>query len=138
MLRARDLRRLDPHGREKGPVALILGSFGDPLLQDGLFGAGERFAAFLRRHDVIVRVRQHRAGDHLALFRAAGHQRDVAGLRRLHRLLANVEPQLAFAMAGIRAVAMKALLIENRPHIAVKLELLRGGSREGEEQNQGA
>ena len=83
---------------------------------------------------------QFHTRDELAQLGLAGNEGDVAGLGGLDRLIAQIQAQVAFAMCRIRAVAMKALFIEDGPHIAVVFQfgrLRREEGREGQEDKEG-
>ena len=41
------------------------------------------------------------------------------------RLLAQVQPQVGLAMARVGTVAEEAVVRQNRPHVAIELDLLR-------------
>ena len=89
----------------------------DPRLELTDFGGRERLAALGRRHP-LVGVGRRDPLIQLAVIQLAGHDRHAprsgrpCGVRRV------VEPQLTFPLAGIRTVALEALVRQDRPDVA--------------------
>ena len=69
-----------------------------------------------RRRHLLVGVCVADAPDQLA---AGG----VAGLDDAHRLVAQVQPQIPFAVLLVGAVAGEAVVREDRAHVAVEVDL---------------
>ena len=112
------------HRRLVGPVLLVNRPLRDPLLENFLLPPRQLLVRLRRRHQFVL-VAREKPPHHLALLRLPRHDRRLPGLRRLQRLLADVQPQLRLARLCIRPVAVKASVRENRPHIAVVLDLCR-------------
>jgi len=75
----------------------------------------------IRRHD-FLRIRRGDASD------------ELAGVDDLPTLLRHIEPQFSFARCRIEAVALEALVRQDRPHLAIVFDLRRRQHRRGEEQ----
>ena len=115
-----------PNGRDERPQRLVLGPGRDPGLEPLLLGRRELLVDRRRRHDFVF-VRGEDAADHLAFVRLA--RRDGA---RLDGHLPPVEPQIGLARGAVRPVAGKAVLGQDRPHVAIEAQLLgRRGKQAG-------
>ena len=110
--------------RLKRPVALILGTLLDPDLQNLPLPRGERRFVRLRRWHDLVFVR---ADDALPRVGLGQITRDDAActIAVLSRSIEGVQPQVALAMLGVKAVTGVAVLRQNRPHIAIELDLAK-------------
>ena len=117
------LRRLRSSGRDQRPMRLVLGAFGDPLLERFFLGGGELLVGFRRRHH-RVGIGRVGARDERALGRLAGDDGIV-----LDGDFAFVEAEVGLAGGAVGAVAGEAVLREDRADVAVVLELVGGGER---------
>ena len=110
------------------PMPLIFRTLRDPLFEDLLLPHREFFVRLRRRHQLVL-VRRENAFHEFARLGFPRHERFA-----LQRLLADVEPQLCLAVLRIVAVAVEAVIREDRPHIAVEFDLRRqrriGGARD--------
>jgi len=103
------------------PVTAIFGPLGDPPLQDLSFGRRDRLVDTRRRHhDVGVGARDPR--DDLALRGITRYNSRRAAIELGDGSVTHVEPQARLPVFGIRTVAGKAPIRENRPHVAVEVE----------------
>ena len=106
-------------------MTLVLGSFGDPLLQRfDLFG-GQLLSRLGRWH--------HRGGisgrdaaDDLALVRTPGDDRNLARLAFPHGLVVGVESQPGVTLLRIGAVTAQTVLRKNRANVTVKVDSISG------------
>ena len=116
--------------RDERPVRLVLGAVVDPLPQDRDLLRRERLVRRLGRHPLVGIARRNPA-DELAALRVPRHDRELAlrlgQLRR--RDLGDVEPQLRLARGRVRAVALEAVLREDRPNVPVVVDLVGAQSR---------
>ena len=125
-------RRRRPRRRNQRPVRLILGPFGDPLLERLLLRGGQLLLRRRRRHHRIGIGRKDPRDDGA-----------FAGLARHDRVVfdgdfALVEPQIGLSRGAIRPVTGKAVLGQDRPDVAVVLELVRScgaWQRHGSQEN---
>jgi hypothetical protein len=110
-------------------MALILGTFGDPALEEFFFGGGEFFVGVWRGHEVIG-IGGEDAFDDGAGVRVAGG--DGFGFDGVG---ADVEAEVAFAMVLIGPVAGVAVFGEDGSDVPVERDLsgVRGGGSEEEE-----
>ena len=110
------------------PMPLVFRTLRDPFPQDFLLPRREFFVRLRRRHQLVL-VRRENALHEFARLGLSRHERLA-----LQRLLADVEPQLCLAVFRIVAVAVEAVVREDRPHIAVEFDLRRqrriGGARD--------
>ena len=97
-----------------GPVLLVRGAFVDPASEQRLLRRSERLVRLRRRH--------HEFGsggpdplDERAAGRLAGH--DGAGR---HGRLAVVKPQVGLPMTGVGSMAVKTVVRQERPDVAVE------------------
>jgi hypothetical protein len=104
-----------------GPVLLVGGTLLDPFFQDGLLTLGELLVRVRRRHEVVFVIGED-AGDEFAVAYFAGNE----GFG-LYGLVAEVEAEIGLAMLRVVAVAVEAVVAQNGPDIAVKLDLGRNG-----------
>src|SRR5688572_9306553 len=109
----------------EGPMALILCAFVHPPSQFGNFVVAEFFSAIGRRHFHIRVLRRH-ADEKLAIAGLAGHNGDTAALQRADCNFALVEPQASLATLVIEAVALEALVGQDRPDVAIEIDPVRG------------
>ena len=96
----------------------------NPPDQRRLLDLGQRQMRVGHRHH-HGRVRAQDAADELALAGVAGHHRPMAGGQRGKRALFRVEAQAALARAVVRAMALEALVRQDRPHVEVEVHLRR-------------
>ncbi len=106
------------------PMRLVLSPLRNPLLEDRLLLSRQRQLRFLGRHHLIGVLRKN-----------AVHQLAVLGVARLdckcspfplrNRPRPHIQPQLPLPCLRIRPVAGETILRKNRPHIAIKRNLLR-------------
>jgi len=120
----------------EGPVALVLGAFGDPAAHR-LDLRGREDLVELRRRHVVVRVRREQPLHDRTPVGLARHNRGFARLAALARGLERVEAQLALVLALVGAVAGEAGVGEDRPDIPVELDAFGGGQREGGQRGEG-
>src|SRR5258707_15648653 len=106
-------------------------AFLDPALERLLLRAGQRAVRLRRRHHLVL-VRAENARDQIRARGVAGLHDRHAVLRAIHTLLA-IEPQLGLALVRILAVAVVAILREDRLHIAAEIERRRRPERRGAE-----
>ena len=98
--------------RNEGPVRFVFRALLDPGFNDVFFLIGEGEVRFRRRHDLLAVVGEN-ADQRLRfgrVFRVPGHGLD--GIR------ADIEPQIRFSLVLIGPVAEKALVREDRQHLA--------------------
>ena len=114
-----------------GPMVLILRSFGDPTLEELLLFRSQLLVRFGRRHDLF------RIGQEQPLHQFA--RRGVAGDEGLllQRVLPDVQAQLGLAVARVVAVAIEAVVREDRPDVAVEFDGFDGGRRRGGQTEEG-
>ena len=105
----------------ESPMPLIDRALGDPAPQRLHLLRRDGLVRLRRRHHVVTIFRRD-AGEELAGLRFAGDDRRIAGLRRFHRLLPNVQPQFAIALLLIRPMAGKAFVRQDRAHIPVEID----------------
>ena len=117
------------------PMRLVLRPLPNPLLQDRLLIRRQRQLRFLWRHHLIGILRKNPIHQfavlHIARF---DRKRSVLGLG--HGRFTDIQPQFCFARRRIRSVAGVAILRKNRPHIAIKRNLLRRRLHDRREQPQ--
>ena len=118
-------RHLGAHGSDQRPVLLPLPALRDPRLQCLDLLRGER-AGELRRRHAVARVVRRDALNEFALGRLAGHDDRAVALLRAG---IDIEAQVRLPLARVRAVARKAVVREDRPHVAVEVHLRRFGRR---------
>ena len=116
MLRRRARRQGGLHRCGKGPMPCIRRTLLDPPAQLPRIGGRDRLLLLRRRHDLIVIVRQD-ARHERTLVRLPRHDRRFLRLATLQRRLALIEPQLRLARRTVRAVAVEAVLRENRADV---------------------
>ncbi len=132
----RDRRRFGALWRDPGPVPLILGPFVDPAAERvDLLGAELLVRARRRHHHFFVFARHAR--DHIALVGAAGHNREDTRVCFLDRGVVLVEAQARLARLVVKAVTLKAVLGQDRPHVAIERQLgrFRGVDRRRERES---
>ena len=117
---------------DEGPVFGIDTALCDPALEHRALGGGQRTVQFGRRHGVL-RVLGVDAGHEFAQLRLARHDGPLAALQLGRRALQRVEPQAGLAFRGVRPVAGKAAVRQQRPHVAVKVH---GGTKPRRGQSQ--
>ncbi len=103
------------------PMPLILAALGDPALDDRLLLVRQPLVRLRRRHD-HVRIGAVDTGHDFAFVRLAGNNGLV-----VHRLVADVQPQLRLSPVLVRPVAQEAVVREDRANIAVELQFFLGG-----------
>ncbi len=123
------------HRLGKGPVRGILRAFLHPALEDRLLSLGDRLFRRRWRHE-FIRVRMEDAGDEFAGGGLAGHKGARARLRRLQRLFTDVQAQPALAALLVRTVAVVAVVGQDGPDVALKIQR-GGGKRRGKRQENG-
>ena len=107
------------------------GTLVDPALEDGDFGRREAADFCVGRRHHFLRVGTGDAEDDFALRALAGDDYGRAILFT-EGSLAGIEAEFAFAAALIGAVAMKALVREDRPHLAAVVDRRSGGGSAGD------
>ena len=122
-----DLGGRSGHGGERleGPVVLKGCTLVDPALEDGDFRRREAADFCVGRRHHFLRVGAGDAEDDFALRASAGDDYGRAILFT-EGSLAGIEAEFAFAAALIGAVAMEALVREDRPHLAAKIDRCGG------------
>ena len=124
-----DLRRFSCGQWLKRPVPGITGTFPNPLNQQLLLFSIKLLAGRGRRHLRFGIIRKN-AFDEFA-FRGISSRHD-RGCR-----LALVQAQFCFATLGIRSVALKTGLRQDRPYVLAKTDwLVRSGQHHGGRQHQ--
>ena len=121
-----------------GPVGFVGSAFGDPLGEEGFLGRGEGFVGIRGRHE-FVRIGVGEPGDEFAGGGVAWDDGGFAGFGGFEGGVADVEAETAFAVIGVGAVAVEAVVGKDGPDVAVVAERGCGGverqqqqSREGE------
>lgn len=104
-------------------MVLVLGSLFDPADEELLFVFGQWLRMVRRRHAVVVAAGD--AGDDFACLGITGSDRAVAVAVRNGRI-ADIQPEVGFACAGIGAMTGEAAVREDRPDIAIELDGVGG------------
>ena len=112
-------RHLGLHRFLIGPVQLVFRPFLDPSRQELLLLRVELLVRLRRRHQ-FVRVGRVDPRHERAFRWLAGHDRTGR-----YGIITVVQPQIGLPMAGIRPVAIKAVVGKNRPDVAVERNLIR-------------
>ncbi len=121
--------------REKGPVAFVGRALFDPAAQRGDIGFGQRRLFGGRRRHHIVGVVTEDADEQFAALGMPGHDGGRAAFQFHRRALEGVQPQAAFALFLIRAVALEAGVGQQRADVAVEAHIGgRGGKHEAEQE----
>jgi len=123
-------------GGHEGPVLRVRGALRDPAFERLLLRGRERLVLLRRRHDLLA-VGREDAGDDFAPVGLARHDPGEVGTPALQRRVAEVEPVAGLAVFFIRAVAMEAMLGEDRLHLAVEINVCGTGGRKRERGRQG-
>ena len=138
-LREGGFGRLRTADRLKGPVARPLSALLHPALEHFHLGRLERLVLLGGRHDVVL-VRRQDSADQLAFLQIPGHHRAFARFGGGERRLPRVEPQLALAFVGVRAVAGKTVFGQDRADVPVEIQLraeripAEGGENQGSQE----
>ncbi len=119
----------------KGPVAGVLGAFGNPALQQVHLRRADRLFLARRRHD-FVGIMDEQAGDQRAFRRLAGHDRRAVALAAPESGVAQVQAQAALAGLGVAAVAVVAVLREDGLHLAAEIHGAARARQQAAKQNQ--
>ena len=112
-----------PNRRLERPVLVVLRPLRDPALQE-VDLLRRQIAVRLRRRHLRVRVGRSDSREQFALGQ-------VCRINRRHAVIdlsgpfARVEPQAGLALGRIRPVALKTVLGENRPNVAIEINLSR-------------
>ena len=121
----------------EGPVSLILRAFLDPAAEQRGLMRRDFLPGLGRRHQLVGIVAQD-AFEQFALRDLPRDDGEVAGLRRLDRILRSVEAQLPFPFLVVGSVAGEAFVGENWLDVPVEVDaggqggsLVRFGSRGG-------
>src|SRR5262245_51368634 len=114
--------------RDEGPMLLILGALCYPPTQQRNLLGLECLVCLGRRHHLLFVLRFDTLNERTFL-RLSGNYRRSAILPLAKRMLRPVEPQVRFSRTGVRPVTRVAVLRENRLHMLVERELLRGRCR---------
>ena len=116
-------RRRGPRRRYKGPVRLVGRPLPNPAVEESPLVVGQPAIGLRRRHDHVgvgrVNPLEERARPNLA-----GHNRPCR-----NGCLPHIQPQVRLPLVAILTVAIKAVLRQDRPDIAVELERFRRRSR---------
>ena len=118
--------------RFKAPVLLVFRALFDPALQY-LHLRGSHVLVGLRRGHHFIFVLGQDTLDDGADLRIAGLDGKGA-VDGLEGALGHIQAQISLALLGVKAVAGKAVVAEDRPDVAVEVELRRrrgGGGQEG-------
>ena len=133
--------RRDCDGRQQGPVRLPVGSLFNPSPDLGHLRGLEGLVRFGRRHDLVCVLRRDTLVEAALLGLALDDGRRlffaVLGLALGEEAGLGVEAEARLARAGVRAVAVEAVVGEHRADVAVELHGIRGESRRGEEGEEG-
>ena len=121
--RVTDSRQFGLDGNDIGPVLRIGGPLSNPLGQQVNFLSGE-FLARVKRWHGIVRVATGDACDQLTVIRFARHDRSMS-VEIPGRALRRVDTQFGLSLGVVRAVALVALVRQDRPNVAIEVDLLR-------------
>ncbi len=107
-------------GLLEGPVLLPGGALGDPAGEDLLLLGGDLLVRLRRGHDargvLMPDALENEAGGRLA-----GHD-GRALLARGEGAFAGIEAQVGHAGGTVRAVAVEAVIGENRAHLALEID----------------
>ena len=101
-------------------MLLIFCTFGYPPFQRFLLRRRKHLVRFCGRHDIVAVVEN--SADNFALFRVAWNNYGSVGFAWRESVLGAIQTQLPLAGGGIRAVAGKAILRQDRPDIPVVFE----------------
>ena len=121
-----DLGGIGPLGRLERPMFLPRRSLLDPLLQQRDLPLGKLAPGGDGRYPALL-VGGGDALDHGAFFQVARENRAVAVAEILLGRLFHVEVEHGGAMGLVRAMAREAVLRQDRPDVAIELDLLRQG-----------
>ena len=111
----------------------ILGPGGDPGLQRPDLLRGERFLRVWRRHDDVL-VGRSDAPDQFAPPGILGHDRRAPRITAGKCRAPVVEAKATLTRRLIRAVAVAAMLREDRPHVVLKVRRGRRGLESHQEE----
>ena len=114
-----DARRGGPLRRHERPVFLPRGALRDPLLEQADLAGGEPLAGLLGRHP-LRRIGRGDAADELAPFgpsRNDGEAPSPVGERDLR----HVQAKVGHARGPVRAVALKAIVGEDRKDVSIEV-----------------
>ena len=113
-----------PPGRDERPEGLPAGPLRDPAANPFDFGGLQRGASGIGRRHADRGVRGSHAPDEFAPLRIARHDGEAALGEFDPGAGFGVEAQFGLPLGGIRTVAGKALIGENRADIAIEFDLL--------------
>jgi hypothetical protein len=100
-----------------------LGPFNDPLSQRRNVRVRELTAFGRRRHPLVSIIRSN-PPPQLTLVEVAGNNhRSAAAIRR--NRLRRVEPQVPLPLLRIRAMALKTMIGQDRPHVTIEFDRSR-------------
>ena len=108
-----------PLGRDVRPVLFELGPLGDPVVQLGFLFRGQRLAAVLRRHHVVM-IRGVDTLVERTFFRGTRHEDFVC----VKCVAEDIEPKVRLTLVAVKAVTGETVVREDRPNIPVKLDRL--------------
>ena len=106
-------------------MLFINGTLRHPLLHQLLLGRREFLVGLHRRHQLVL-VGGEDAVHQLTLTGFSRHDRPRARLSRSQCLLPQIQPQLTFPGAGIRPVAGKTVVREDRSDVTIVTQNRRG------------
>ena len=104
-------------------MQLILGALGHPAPQD-LFLFGRQLLVRIRRRHHLVRIGRQDAAKHLAVVRLPGGNRP-----HFDRRVPLIQTQIGFPRGAVRTVAGEARIGQDRPDVAIVLQLFLAADR---------
>ena len=110
-----------------GPVTLVARALGDPAAEGFLLLGGNSLVGLGGRHEFVV-VHTREAEPRLRLIGAARHE-GAKAFALSGGALVGVKAAMALTVGGVGAVALKAVVRENRADVAVKSQWLGGAER---------
>src|ERR1035441_3363700 len=105
--------------RHVGPVLFILGPCANPTTQQFFLSGGKDLVRLRRRHHLHL-VKTKAAGDQFALLWFARNDGAFG-----NRVFPDIQAELSFARVLVRAMAMKAIIGEDRPDISIVTDPIR-------------
>src|ERR1017187_6022742 len=105
--------------RHVGPVLLVLGPSTNPTSQQFFLSGGKDLVRLRRRHHLRL-VKTKDAGDQFALLWFARNDGAFG-----NRIFPDIQAELSFARVLVRAMAMKAIVGEDRPDISIVTDPIR-------------
>jgi hypothetical protein len=105
-------------------MSIVLRSLFDPATQNINLCRRQDFSGLCGRH-VQVCIGRGDSFQQFAVIRVVGHNRSRPGLGWFHRGAALIQTQPGGSMSIIRTVTLKTVLRQDRPDIAIELNIIR-------------